>query len=119
MLGIVWDVNKFTRDQIVCIESYYKDEIAYLRHLVQTRDEQVLQLQNTILKHAGIIRVDMPETTSTPPNQFNPGKTWKGLKSKLEEKFRPPELAERERHWKEAAASAAVVLEVENASEVG
>lgn len=110
MLGIVWDVNKL----IEMVRYAYVDEIQHLRGQLLDAEHRYEYLNNTLHAHYGIIRGPeaTPEVTAgaTAPLRVH---NWKSQRAILEKKFRPPELADRERQWKAAAATAAQELEGE------
>ena len=120
MFGIVFDVNKLVAEiQAHCIlENSQGDEINYLREQLEKKDERILQLQNTIFKHVGIIHDDT-KPLGYKPVTVSAARTWKDQKGLLEKKFRPPELVEREERFKKIAEESAKELTEDASGEVG
>ena len=109
MLGIVWDVTKLV-DRIF---DRHIAECHYLRGLVTNRDMRIKELE-AMLSTPNAVESIEPARGEAARRIRN----WREQRRVLEQKFRPPELKEREQCWRGVADS--VEQEVEqNASEVG
>jgi hypothetical protein len=109
MLGIIWDVAKFTHD----LHLHFVDEIDYLRATLAMKDKRIEELEILVFKHFGLIPRDATasqESRDTASTQK--ARSWRGQKEILEKKFslRPPELVDRERQWQKVAEEQSKML---------
>lgn len=97
----------------------YEAELERLHQIIATRDARIAELQQIVLRSCGLIRDTVSLERSEEIKPVVTRNTWRSQRSLLEEKFRtrPPELEEREKHWKMKAEEASKELE-EDASKV-
>jgi len=109
MLGIVWDVDKLL-DSILN------------KQREESKTEHLLVLLESRTRHLGQKMTDLETALLGTRNEDNPKvepmqtgtprrvRNWKDQKAILERKFQPPELKDREQHWRRDAAVASKEL---------
>jgi len=82
------------------------EEIQYLRKQLESLQERYFSLQDDFLRHLGVSKEGEKQEESkdheTKPSPIRL-RGWRQQRAFLEKKFRPPELEERERQWREIA----------------
>ena len=99
MLAVVFDIRKF----IDRIAAPYREEVDFLRGYVKEKDTRIHELEVMLFKRAGFIAQDQVASDVGEVIPARVVRSWREQKKVLENKFRPPELAEREARWKDVA----------------